>query len=86
MKWNEVAERKWLNAALKVMGVPVDGQTFLLVPIEGNAVQLVHGGDEVLGSGVVVCDYQLEDGETIDELAEHLGPLLDGARVLAPTM
>ena len=84
MKWNEIAESKQLGAMLKVLGVPVDGQTFLLVPIENNVVQLVHGGDEVFGSGRVVCEYVLEGGETIEELKECLEPLLDGGRVMAP--
>ena len=80
MKWNEKFEKRMIDLSLRAHGVNPMGKHFLLAPSE-DGIDLVCGETRT-----VLCNYSLEDGETIEELRDCLKPLLEGGHVMAPTV
>jgi len=80
MKWNEKFEKRMIDLMLKAYGINPMGKHFMLAPNGPSSVDLVCGE-----TATVMGNYTLEKGETIEELAECLRPLLEGGHVMAPT-
>jgi len=76
-------ERRWYKRLCKLHGIDMAGAHFLLVPhgfdVDGNAWDVLHGE-----SMVTINDYELEDGETVEDLAAHLRECMPGAKVQPP--
>ena len=82
MNWNEKLEARLMRISLKLAGIQdTTGMRFALFPKDGNVVDLVDAY-----GGFSVGEFEIEEGETLQELADCLEPLLPGAKVMVPTV
>jgi hypothetical protein len=74
-------DKRWIQAGLKAHGIKdTEGLKIALVPQEDESIDLV-----LIPHSVTVATYELEEGETIVELAECIQDMLEGSEVRAPS-
>jgi len=78
-------ERKWYKRILDLHGIEMTGAFFLLVPQginpDSNTWILMHA-DTMTN----IDEYGLDDGETVEMLAEYIRDAIPGAEVSPPTV
>jgi len=67
---------------LRIHGIKTtEGLKIALMPLEDESIDLV-----LIPHGKSIANYELEDGETIEGLAECLQEFLEGSEVRAPSV
>ena len=75
-------DKRWIKTALKAHGLTNDDNLKIaLVPHGDVCVDLF-----ALEYGKVLATYELEGGETIEQLADCLQDLIEGSEVRAPSV
>jgi hypothetical protein len=78
-------DRRWYQRVCDRFGIEMKGGHFLLVPEgfepDSNTWTLLHG--ESMES---LNDFGLDDGDTVEDLAEYLRECMPGALVAPPTI
>ena len=74
-------DKRWIRIGLKAHGIKsTEGLKIALAPNDDGSIDLV-----LIPNGVSVATYELEKGETIEQLAECLQDLFEGSDVRAPS-
>lgn len=75
-------DKRLIQTALKAHGLTNDGKLKIaLVPQDDGSVDLF-----AIEYGKVLASYELEEGETIGQLAESLQNFIEGSEVRAPSV
>jgi len=74
-------DKKYIQMALRLNGIKnTEGLKIALAPKDDESIDLV-----LIPHGTVLANYELEEGETINALADALQDLLEGSDVRAPS-
>ena len=75
-----ISDQRWIQIGLKAHGLTNDENLKIaLVPQDDGSIDLF-----CIEYGKVLATYELEEGETIEQLAECLQDLIEGSEVRAP--
>ena len=75
-------DKRWIQIALKAHGLTKDEKLKIaLVPQDDDSIDLF-----AIEYGKVLANYELEEGETIEQLAECLQDFIEGSEVRAPSV